>query len=416
MSNIVVLASGGIAARIVPLIVVPLLTRIYSPSDFGVLALFAACISVLQPLMTFRYHVALPLPRTRVAAFHLIILSSILTIIMLALLSVAMICFGEDVFDLLSIEAMFPHRWWLLAGLGGTATYEILQFWFLREKQVRRIAFSQIIQSLAGSGAKVIGGLLGLHALGLIVGQIVQQAGGVSGLLMGFLREIRSAHYSLKIKRVFLVAIRYKGFPISRLPSQFLMVATVQAPLFFATSKFGPEVAGQFALAFTTLAVPVALLSQTVGNAYYAEIAKLGASQSAVIKHLSIAVMKRLAIFAFFPVFILAVYGPVIFSSVFGSEWQDAGEFAQILSAYLFFQIVTTPVMHVLTVYQKHAYFLYINISRAALVVGIFTLCNQLGLGSKEVVCAYTIVLIVHYSLTARKVFGFLSAIGDSSI
>ena len=49
-------------ARAFGLAAIPVLSRLYSPSEFGGFALYTSTVLVLAPLATLRYHVAIALP------------------------------------------------------------------------------------------------------------------------------------------------------------------------------------------------------------------------------------------------------------------------------------------------------------------------------------------------------------------
>ena len=57
------LALGSGAARLISIAVIPVLSRIYAPEDYGVLSVFIALTAILAPLLSLRYVTALPLPR-----------------------------------------------------------------------------------------------------------------------------------------------------------------------------------------------------------------------------------------------------------------------------------------------------------------------------------------------------------------
>ena len=65
------LALGSGMAKIIGLLSIQVLTRIYSPEDFGLLSVFTAMLLILTPLMTLRYELAVPLPSRDGAAMTL---------------------------------------------------------------------------------------------------------------------------------------------------------------------------------------------------------------------------------------------------------------------------------------------------------------------------------------------------------
>ena len=56
------LVSGTSAAQLIPLAIAPILTRLYSPEDYGILAIFGSIVAVLTAVAAGRYTVAVMLP------------------------------------------------------------------------------------------------------------------------------------------------------------------------------------------------------------------------------------------------------------------------------------------------------------------------------------------------------------------
>lgn len=408
LGNVLVLATGAASAKAITLLVSPFLTRLYSPENFGVLALFVAAVTLVSSLSTLRYHVAIPMPKSETLALHLVILSFVLLAAVLSLSALAVLLIGDLLFELLYIEVLVPYRWLIILGVGSTGAYQILYSWALRKKNMRAIAATQLWQSISGSAVKIGAAFVGLIPLGLLLGQLVQQAGGIFRLGRQFLRDISTNTYRLSLVRLVCAVRRYSGFPIYRLPSQFLLVLASQAPLLFVSGLYGTDTAGQYSLAYMVLSVPIALVSQAVGSAYFAEISQMGTARAFEIRRLTIDLMKKLAVVALLPAGLLIALGPELFEIAFGERWRLAGVFAQAMSIFLVFQLVTVPVIHVLTVFQQHARFLWVNVLRVSGVAAAFVLAKWLGLSSVEAITLYSLILALYYCVLVGVVFSLL--------
>ena len=73
--QVMTLVTGTGLAQLIPLAVSPLLTRLYTPQDFGVFALFAGLVAVLAVLGSARYELALMLPKDDADALALVALA-----------------------------------------------------------------------------------------------------------------------------------------------------------------------------------------------------------------------------------------------------------------------------------------------------------------------------------------------------
>ncbi|SMH56151.1 oligosaccharide flippase family protein [Maritimibacter sp. HL-12] len=402
------LALGSGIGRVIGIAAIPILTRLYSPEDFGVLAVFTALVAILAPLVTLRYVLALPLPRHDGVAMNLLAISVGLMLVLSAVVALALWLGGEALLGLVSMQVLAPW-WWLIAlGVLGTATYEMLTLWATRKRAYKVIAQTKVTQSAAGAVIKIALGLASLQPLGLLVGQVVAQAGGIGRLMRGFLSEFRASWRHVSRSRMRKAARRHRGFPIWRVPSQFLMVFSVQAPMLFIAALYDPQTTGQFGLAVMALSVPINLLGRTTSQAFFAEASLLGARRSSEIRTMLKSVMFRLGAVSVLPALVLLVFGEPLFAFLFGGEWVQAGLFAQALAIYLFFQFIQAPVAHVFNIFDGHRQLLFLNVQRVALIAAVFGMSHGLSWTSEFAVWAYALTLSLHYALSAVYAYRFI--------
>lgn len=276
MRNMAVLASGTAVAKVVGVAAIPIITRIYTPEHMGVLAVFIALTMMLAPFGTLRYSVALPLPKNDRLATNLAVLCFISLAVVSCVSAIVLWLFSRPILELLSMQALMPYWWLLIVTVIGAGAYEILSQWAVREKAFKPLAKTKVWQSISGSVAKIGLGFLGLKPLGLLIGHIITQAGGILSLSRAFYQQFRANLPYVSKKRLVFLLKKYADFPKYRLPSQFLLVFSTKAPLIFSAWLFGTETTGQIGLALMALALPMNLFGQSTGQAYYGEIAKIG--------------------------------------------------------------------------------------------------------------------------------------------
>jgi len=64
LRNVAVLSSASVVAQVINVLSMSLISRLYSPSDFGTLALFSSVVGILSTVSGFRYYLVIPLART----------------------------------------------------------------------------------------------------------------------------------------------------------------------------------------------------------------------------------------------------------------------------------------------------------------------------------------------------------------
>ena len=74
-SNVLTLMTGTTIAQAIPIAISPILTRIYTPEDFGMFALYMSMATIISVIATGRYELAIILPEKDEDAINIMMLS-----------------------------------------------------------------------------------------------------------------------------------------------------------------------------------------------------------------------------------------------------------------------------------------------------------------------------------------------------
>lgn len=388
---------GASLARIVGLLSIPILARLYSPEDFGVLALYTAFIAVAVPVMTLRYVQAIPLPKTDVMAFNLFSVCFKLIIIFSIALAVVLAIWAKPILGWFDMEALLPWWWLIVIGIAGAALYELFSLWATRKKDYKVIAKTHFTQSLIGNFVKIGLGLVGFKQLGLIVGQFLTQSAGIISFIKAARHDFKIYLPKIRRSREWLITKYYQDFVWYRLPSQFLMVFSVQAPVIMMAIIYGKESTGQLSLAIMALSLPVSLIGNAMSKAYYAEIAALGKKRINKIRNITISVQKKLFAVGIPMVILIFFSAEPLFIYIFGEEWVAAGQYAVILSPFVLLQFISNPMVQVINIVGSQLVYLCINITRALGLGVVYFFSVQLDLAETVFVSLLSGYLFVYY-------------------
>ncbi|TIP10383.1 MAG: hypothetical protein E5X73_21995 [Mesorhizobium sp.] len=399
------LALGSILGRAISVVTVPILSRIYSPADYGMLSVYTSLVFILQPIMTLRYLVGIPLPKRDEMALNVFALSGLLLMFFTPVLAVLLGLFGPQMLGLLSIPELAPWWWLVLIGVVATSLAELLNLWATRQRAYRLIATNSIVIMIYGESVKIILGLLGGNTFGLLFGQMIGQSGGIFRFSRAFAEDFRRIPKVVTLRRLRYVARYYWAYPAFRLPSQFLLAFAVQAPLLYTAGLYGVDVAGQLGMALLTLALPVNLIGGAMGKAYYAEIARLGRSRPAEILAATKKVQQHLFLIGIVPTVVLMFFGPTLFTFAFGAKWLDAGRYAAVLSTYTLLQFTSAPLMQLLNIFNRQGMFLIFGLGRVALILSLFWVVLHLKISVDSYVRAYGVIMTTFYAIITGYVF-----------
>lgn len=393
-SNIINVALGNGFGKLLAIAVMPLLTHLYSPIEFGELSLFISTVSILGVFTTLRYSTAIPLEKDNNNLINLIFLCFVLVVFFGILTSA--------IFYLINL--FYPNKFdnffsiLICFSILGKGFYEILSNWCVKEKKFKLITKSKIYQSSFSSVIKLIFGYFGLTNVGLMIGHITLESSGIIIIFRSFLQNNLNFYKKIKYSIIKNLLIKHKKFPIFQLPSQLLMVSSNNLIIFLIPLLFGVESLGLYALAISILNAPLNVIGQSVSHVYYAEISSMGKNKSNKISELTINIIKKMSLL-FFPLLIIVFFGESIFSFIFGNEWQKSGLYAAALCPLVLSRFIASPIMSIFNLYGLQEVQLKISLQRLVLLVVLFSIIylSELSMLHSIIIYSFTMFIFNFY-------------------
>ena len=402
---VLTMAGGTAVAQALVAASSPLLTRLYSPADFGTYsAVFAISISLLVIVSTLSYHNAIALPDDDVLAANVLGVCVVTTAVVGLTTLVVLLVAGEWVSGLLGTTSPGSYALLLVIAQVIVATGSALIMWALRTKSFSEIARYTVTQSGSQVVAQLALGVAGLGATGLMIGFVVGSLAG--SIRLGFVAWNLNAAAFHRVSRqgVRQAAQRYRRFAILTTPAAFLNAMGLRLPLLLLIAMFGPEVTGQFALADRVIALPITLVAGAAGNAYFAQAAPLARERSPALRELFLRTTRSLALAAAVPVALAVLLGPFLFGLVFGDEWTQAGVFAAIMAPWYGLILVTNPTSGTLGVLERQDLQLMRELLRVGVIGAAPLIAFHLHASPEGVVASMSMAGCVTYIL-----YGWLS-------
>lgn len=343
------IAGGTVIAHGFTMAIMPVISRLYSPSDFGVASLFVAIMSILAPFSSLRYFLAIALPKSQKHAESLVILSFIIQIIYFAFVFCVFIFIGEIILNCLDMHPLVDYKLLIPFGVLGASAYETLVQCAIRAKLFSLIGRTKISQSISGGLVKIGIGAFAPSPLGLIIGTIIGQAGGITSIMLalGKIRFFKSKRlYQLK-----RVAIKYRNFPFYEVPLTVLNNAGIQIISILMFSFYGAADAGLFSMANQLLAIPSAIVGSAIGQVFLqrASVARYNGN----LDRLTWETYKALIISCIVPMLFFAIFSPMIFKFIFGARWTEAGIYARYLVPVSLVSFAYSPISHIYNILNK---------------------------------------------------------------
>jgi len=369
------LLSGAMFAQLFSVLVAPILTRLYAPEAFGVLAVFLSIIAVPGEIACLGYDRAIMLPEKDEESANLLMIS-LGFVALVTGLSIVVIWLGtETITRLLRTPELAPYMWLVPPLILLTGVFTALSQWTARSKRFGQLSIARISNTTITTGMPLGAGLLGYAtSLSLIVGYTF---GTLAAMLWLALRVLRSDiglfRHDLHKQDILSRVKRYRKFPLYDTPATLLNSISWQLPTFFLAAFFSPAVTGFYALGNRVLRLPMNLLGSSLGQVFYQRATE--DHQQGILPVFVESTFGRLVSYGLFPMLILTIIGRDLFTVVFGSQWAEAGTYTQILSIWTFFWFVSSPLSTLYYVLEKQDFFLKLNV---AIIV---TRAVSLGIG-----------------------------------
>ena len=341
--------TGTTIAQAIPIAISPILTRMYSPESFGVLAIFISVATVISVIANLRYQLAIVQPKKDEDAAAIVILSMIIAAIISSLSLVIIIIFNQDIS--LWLDSDLVGSWLYLTPISVLVfgIYQPMNYWFVRKQYYKNIATSKVSQGAFGGLAQLILGPMSIGPLGLISGHIIGQVTALIVLIKSFFNDYQSFK-TVKLNKVTANMTQYKRLPKYSAPGAVINSLSAQMPNFFIARYFDLVATGFFGLVFRVLNVPLALISGALGQVLLQRLAN-GESGSKQVNNERIFLFKifLILLIIILPfVLIIRSYGEEIFAIIFGEEWRVAGEMAGIVVIAIAIRFSVSPLSAVM--------------------------------------------------------------------
>lgn len=347
--NAGILISGTALSQSIPLLISPVITRLYSPESFGVFAIYISVITILLTIATGRYEKAIVVPAEIELSKKLTVLSQFLIVLFTVFLFVFVHFFGPSILIFLNIEGLIPFVYLIPIGVLLMASEQSAYHWANKVERYKKMSLSKVFNNLSSGTLQIVFGFLKLEALGLLLAKLM-------GLFVSFMILISTFSFSdflsYRWDEIKEVAKRYIHFPKYLMSAHLLNSIALNSPPIILAFYFNETEIGFFGLTQRAIMLPVSIVSRSVGDVFRQKAVD-DLHNDGNCKKIYKQTFFVLLVSAIIPFVILLLFSPWLFKLVFGTEWETAGTYAQILSVLFLFQFISAPFNNMFLVREK---------------------------------------------------------------
>lgn len=361
INDILKLVSGNAIVQLIGVLLIPIITRLYSPEDFGLLQIFLALSTIITILSCLSYQLSILLPKREEDSANTFALCVILVTITSILCEVVIYIKSEWIENILNAPGLSSYLFFLPLVVFLHGMSMVMNYWLSRKSQFGKIARANIFNTLLCKVVQVKSGIATTgSAQGLITGILLGYS--IADLLM--VRWICRDARLLKIistRRIIAMATRYKNFPIYSSWSTVANEISRQSPSFMLSLFFNPEIVGYYSIAFQAVSLPMSFIGSATAQVFFQKASE-EKNKTGSIKFIVEQVHKRLVAGALFPMIILLIISEELFGFIFGTKWDISGIYVKILVPWIFLLFISSPLTSIFSVIEKQHYALVFDI------------------------------------------------------
>ncbi len=365
--NILVLMTGSTLAQAIPIAVSPILTRLYTPEEFGIFALYISLASFIALGATGRYELAVMLPKKDSDALHIAFLSVGITaaVSLLSLLLVAV--FNRPIVRLLGNPELSGWLYLLPLSVFLTGIYQTANYLNNRQKRYKVLAKNRVLRSAATATSNIGFGMAGIGG-GLILGNIVGQAAATWFLGSNVRKTFRNRIGGIDRLKAVALAKRYRKFPWLNLPNAMIDGFRQVGINTLVAQYYLTAMLGQFSFALKMVQIPSSLIGGSLSQVFYEKVSKTSRGELYVL-------VKRFfwrSAAVSLPMYILiALFAEDVFGFVFGPIWSVAGTMASVMTPWLFLNFLTSPLSMVFVAISRQEVLLVFSVLNMVVPIGL---------------------------------------------
>lgn len=395
--NVLTLMTGASIAQAIPIVISPILSRIYTPKDFGVFALYMAIVLIAGTIATGRYELAITLPLEEEDAKNLVFLALIISVSVSVVLMMITLVFNVQITSLLGNPEIGFWLYFIPVSVLLSGIYQSLNYWLIRQKHYKELALRNVLQGSATAAGQVAIGTSIAGSSGLFFGSILGQIVAVISLIKATKKSSLTTLHSKILLGIKKQAHRYKRFPMLQGPSTIIEASSSQLPVVILGIFFGPVTVGLFSLSQKLVSIPTRIVGSSIGDVFRQRASK-DFTRCGDSTEIFIATLKKLILIStpFFLIFFF--FAQDLFSLIFGAKWRVAGEYAQIMTPLFWLSFIVSPLSVMFTIAEKQNLDLLIQILLITCSIAALTLGHYIFPSAKYSIAAFTLVYTVKYS------------------
>ena len=257
---------------VMQLIAVPVISRLYSSEDYGVLAIFNLLFATFNTLLSVGFSEALMLPKGNYKFVSLSRFTFLLALFIAAILSLFILTSGQSFLEFFGMDISIRYFWLVIPFILLSLINQLFISWHVRNKKFKLNALVSPSSYSLSRMLTIVLGIIKPSPFGLIIGQISIPLFSISIFLTKRLRLIKFLIGKISIVQFRSVWKEYGKYPTMILPATWINTISSHLPvLIFSILGIPVSDIGHFAFANSILSIPANVIGNSVRTVFLSE-------------------------------------------------------------------------------------------------------------------------------------------------
>jgi len=374
IKNSATLLSANAISQGIAFAVLPVIARLYTPDELGILALFLGIEGLLSVIANGKYDSAIVLSKNKSMAANTFNLCFLINVVFSLLILIVLLLGSHPILSILHYESLEGVIYYLPFFVFIVAFAQASIFWFNYNKRFALTARYTLWQGLINNGLKVSSGFLKAGLTGLVWANLSSHF--ISILSCFTRKETLKQLFRFNKKEILVAASEHRKFPLYTLPHTFINMVSGNLPILLLSGYFGMAEIGLFSMGITIGFRPINLLSSSLDQVISQSMAERVNKLEPIWTILIQSIKKILLVVT--PLFILAFFlAPLVLRYFLGERWEQSALYIQIMIPWLIISLFTASLSSIPSIFGKQRIALIIEIiyivaRLIALIIGIY--------------------------------------------
>ncbi len=393
--DLLVGGAGSVTSRLIWLAAVPVVARLYSPSDVGSWPLVTAVAAIIAVLGTLRLDAAIAITHYTKRAQTLVFATSALTLTVSAVIALLITFLPTVSSQVIGVDANGPILYACPLFIVFTNLTAILQAWLLRSKSIAAITIANASTPVVTVVALILFGVI----FGTSAGSFV--AAYLCGLTAPFAAmsyaAVRTGLFKgpipLSAGSVWRSIKLYKVYPTYSVPLSLVAVGSERLVQLWMANAYSIEALGVLFLARQMLSSPISALTTPLQQVVFANLARIPNPAQRIAFVLPI--LETAMALAGIAIGLGWVLVPMIIPVLLGERFVTAAAYSQWLVLGMALLLVSTWIDRLYDVARRVALSTYMNLAYYGLVAVSVIVAYAAKLPVVDFVALYSLALFV---------------------